>query len=308
MAAEDLFCKFHQYGHCKFGVTCRKFHTQETCNTFKCTTTDCSYRHPIQCKFFVLYGRCKFGTDCSFLHVATENEIVKNIKNIEKEVFDLKREILTLKTINLDLQSSLNGLKEEIEGIEKAKISETKNKSGPLLRCELCDFECISEEMLKQHHSSVHEVNLDVQQLNFKCDLCDYESKSKKGVKIHRRAKHKCVEPLPTNTSSSSPSPQAPINCILEEDGCPNFLNSYFNKYTAICPSCQDFLKKKQESSPFSPDLCPCCQQNSNGLRYSLCSDCLESIQEDGYAESSWGSWHLDRTAGKIICIGLDFD
>ena len=90
----------------------------------------------------------------------------------------------------------------------KAKISETKNKSGPLLACELCDFECISEEMRKQHHSSVHEVNLDVQQLNFKCDLCDYESKSRKGVKIHRRAKHKSVEPLPTNTSSSPPSSQ----------------------------------------------------------------------------------------------------
>ena len=29
-------------------------------------------------------------------------------------------------------------------------------------------------------------------------------------------------------------------------------------------------LEKKLKSSPFSPDLCPCCHQNSDGNQYSL--------------------------------------
>ena len=115
MAAEELFCNFHQFGHCKFGSTCRKLHTKETCNTFKCIISDCSYRHPRQCKFFVLYGRCKFGTDCSFLHVTTEDEVTKAIKTIQDEVLSLKKEILSLKSINLNLQSSLNSIKEEMK-------------------------------------------------------------------------------------------------------------------------------------------------------------------------------------------------
>ena len=142
----------------------------------------------------------------------------------------------------------------------------------------------------------------------FRCDLCNYESKSERGVKIHRRAKHKSSKSSSTSTPSTLISHQTPINCILQGDGCPNLLTSYYSKYTAICPSCQAFIENKLLSSPFSQHLCPCCHQASNGTPYSLCSECLESIQEDGYADSSWGSWHLERTTGKILCIGLDFD
>ena len=289
MAAEELFCKFHQYGHCKFGSMCRKFHTKETCNTFKCITKDCSYRHPRQCKFIVLYGRCKFGTDCSFSHIPPEDEETKVIKTVEKEVSYLKSEILSLKTFNLELQSSLNAIKDILKANKKVNINETEQNVVPLFSCEFCDHEFITEEILKKHLSSFHETNVEVQQENFKCDLCDYESKSKKGVKIHRGSKHKSA---PKSTSSTLPLLQTPLNCILKDDGCPNILNAYFNKYTAIC---QDILEKKLKSSPFCPELCPCCHQKTDGLQYSLCSECLESIQEDGYSESTWGSWHLDR-------------
>ena len=217
----------------------------------------------------------------------------------------MKKEILTLKEIHLDLQSSLNDIKDKLIANKEVNTKETEKNIVPLFSCAFCDLEFMSDEILKQHHSSVHETSLEVQQMKFKCDLCAYESKSEKGVKIHRGFKHKSA---PTSTSLASTSSQTPMNCILKDDGCPNFLTSYFNKYTAICPSCQDFLEKKLKSSPFSPDLCPCCHQNSDGLQYSLCSECLESIQDDGYADSSWGSWHLNRTSGKILCIGLDFD
>ena len=201
------------------------------------------------------------------------------IKTVEKEVFNLKSEILSLKTFNLELQSSLNAIKDILKSTKIVNNNETEQNIVPLFSCEFCDLEFINEEILKKHLSSVHVTNIEVEQENFKCD---YKSKSKKGVNIHRGSKHKSA---PKIASPPSPSLQTPINCILKDDGCPNILNTYFNKYTAICSSCQDFLEKKLKSSPFSPDLCPCCHQNSNGAQYSLCSECLESIQDDGYAE-----------------------
>ena len=138
MAAEVLFCKFHQFGHCKFASTCRKFHTKETCNTFKCIINDCPYRHPRQCKFYVLYGRCKFGSECSFLHATADDEVTKAIKTIQEEVLSLKNEIHSLKSMNHDLQSSLNSIKEELK---TGNPDEIESYILPATSCELCDIE-----------------------------------------------------------------------------------------------------------------------------------------------------------------------
>ena len=146
MAAEVLFCTFHQFGHCKFGSTCRKFHTKETCNTFKCIINDCPLRHPRQCKFYVLYGMCKFGTECSFLHATIDYEVKQAIKTLQDEVFSLKSEILSLRAMNHDLQSSLNSFKEELKA---GKPDEIESESFPNFSCELCDLEFISEDILQ---------------------------------------------------------------------------------------------------------------------------------------------------------------
>ena len=110
----------------------------------------------------------------------------------------------------------------------------------------------------------------------------------------------------------ANPQPQLPNRLLLiafyKVTAVQTFYPPIFNKYTAICASCQVSMENKLQSSPFPPNLCPCCHQASNGLPYSLCSECLESIHEDGYADSSWGSWHLNRSTGQILCIGLDFD
>ena len=185
----------------------------------------------------MLNGRCKFGTDCSFLDVNTEDEVTKAIKTIQDEVLSLKTEILSLKSMNLDLQSSLNSIKEEIKTINPYEIERDIFAASS---CELCALEFTSEDNLKQHISNVHE-NIPM----FKCDLCDYESKSKKGVKIHRGSKHKSTQPSSSSQSSTSTPEQTPINFILQGDGCPNLLTSYFNKYTAMCPSCQVSMKSK---------------------------------------------------------------
>ena len=88
---------------------------------------------------------------------------------------------------------------------------------------------------------------------------------------------------------------QTPINCIRQEDGCENVILSYYNKYTAICNSCTEFLSKKLQSTPFPHSLCPCCHQPCNGAPLSLCSECLEDVYDGGWCETGWGSWHLDR-------------
>ena len=99
-------------------------------------------------------------------------------------------------------------------------------------------------------------------------------------------------------------SNQVPINCIRAENGCPNLITSYYNRYTAICATCENFLEEKLKSTPFSHSLCPCCHKPTEVL-LSLCSECLIDIEDDGWVETGWGSWHLDRKLGKIVCISL---
>ena len=48
---EIEICKFHQYGYCKFGAECPKFHTEDICKEFPCQNDNCSSRHPKNCNF-----------------------------------------------------------------------------------------------------------------------------------------------------------------------------------------------------------------------------------------------------------------
>ena len=84
---------------------------------------------------------------------------------------------------------------------------------------------------------------------------------------------------------------------------------TYFNRYTAICDTCSALMSMKLRTSPYPHNLCPCChQQLLDDPPLSLCADCMQDIVQDGYAESPWGSWHLDGSTGKIVCIALDFN
>ena len=144
----------------------------------------------------------------------------------------------------------------------------------------------------------------------FKCKFCDHTSKSKKGVKIHTSTKHRGETPLEETIVDVIQPPVHPIPCIHNEDGCQNLITDYFNKYTAICENCIHFLNQKQTSSPFPPNLCPCCHHvhHGHGPPFSLCPECETEIRADGYTDSPWGSWHLDGRNGKIVCIDLDFN
>ena len=129
-------------------------------------------------------------------------------------------------------------------------------------------------------------------------------------MNIHKGSKHKhmktstsTIKPGSPDTSSSTP----PLPCRRREDGCTNVVTDYIDKFAPICSECVTFMCNLQKTSPFPPQLCPACHQPSGDNNYSFCSLCLEWIQEDGFRESDWGAWSLNRNSGEIICIQLDF-
>ena len=86
-------CKFHQYGHCKFGSSCRNLHTMETCTNHLCDKLTCSLRHPKPFKYHTQSLNCIFGASCSYFHVNKVNEDnIETLKNDLKYVLALLTE------------------------------------------------------------------------------------------------------------------------------------------------------------------------------------------------------------------------
>ena len=137
MAALEKVCKFHQFGHCKFGSHCKIIHTIDTCTNFPCKNMDCLMRHPRVCKFFTHFARCKFDNKCSYLHnIASES----STRDLDSEIDEMKEEIEILK-------SNCKALKMEILKLNSAEEPAT---SLPLL-CDECDIVCGNNDILKQH-------------------------------------------------------------------------------------------------------------------------------------------------------------
>ena len=101
-------CKFHKRGHCKFGHSCRRFHSDT-----------CQHRHPKACLYHLRFGRCKFGTRCSYLHPDLDQrnnslasdveqlkkaleEVVKSLKTKENEIRKLEAKVHTLEAAELN--------------------------------------------------------------------------------------------------------------------------------------------------------------------------------------------------------------
>ena len=293
MATETLFCNFHQFGHCKFGQTCKKFHTKETCTTFHCKYSDCTLRHPKMCKFFARRSWCKFGEECSFSHFSA-NEHFANKKEIET----LKAENEALKTRTLLLEakiSKIDTIEEELKALKteiNSQVTENVNQQEP-------------EEIQPEDNST------------FKCDFCEYTSLSRKGVNIHKGSKHKnqtrtSSTPAPTSTlsesSNAAPILKSPRPCYRQDEGCTNIVTDYFDEHSALCNDCIHIMEQKQKESPFPPNLCPCCQAFGGEADYSLCQECLDYLNENGFVESDFGSWVLNRDKGKILCVILNLN
>ena len=128
-------CHFFKYGHCKFGVNCRRFHEKEVCENYYCESVKCSKRHPRKCKFYQEYRRCKFGDYCSYSHEVKElfplnnmDDIKERLEALEKDVKVKEAEIKALKEEIVKTQKETNEWKSEfkvtIENITKAVLEQ----------------------------------------------------------------------------------------------------------------------------------------------------------------------------------------
>ena len=148
-ATAQPFCKFHQFGYCKFGETCRNFHTRNTCSDpIKCNKTSCSARHPRPCKYYVQFGHCKFGSDCSFHHT----DDVSDNDDIKKDMIKLKED---LNSVLLSLKVKENEIKELADRIKEL---ESKPHIQNVRICNVCGYEARSVNSLKTHMDREHEI------------------------------------------------------------------------------------------------------------------------------------------------------
>ena len=118
--ATEIFRKFFQFGHCKFGEKCRKSHVKENCDSTMCDIQACQLRHPKPCKYFAIYKFCKFGDYCDFKHM--EERGSSNLKELEQKVSALEAKIC-------DLESIIEQIIQKEAGHEADDSHETENES-----------------------------------------------------------------------------------------------------------------------------------------------------------------------------------
>ena len=146
-------CKYHKFGHCKFGQSCRKMHIDIKCTKPNCDRKSCLNRHPRPCKFFTVSGFCKWGVECSYSHhqpVSTP---------VQKEIDDLK---ITLKIVLEDLAQKENIIQKLQENVNNLLASNFTT------RIETTDLNS-----------------------TFKCDECSFSTNNNHGLKVHIGKSHK---------------------------------------------------------------------------------------------------------------------
>lgn len=145
MAALENLCKFHHFGHCKFGSHCKKQHIINTCTKFPCKAEGCLMRHPRLCRFFSQFARCKFGDQCSYFHKTVSEA---SNRHLESEIEKLKEEIKNLKIHCQVLQREIHIVNSTKDPLESHQEQDSIQTSIP---CNNCDFYCENEDALNHH-------------------------------------------------------------------------------------------------------------------------------------------------------------
>ena len=125
--AAQACCKFHKTGHCKFGQTCRHFHSHTICSVAYCDK-NCQDRHPKPCRYQARFGRCKFGSSCSYLHCdsAPVNDTLAN------DVEELKKALAQVMQILEAKENQIQKLEDTLRSvIAKDNMSFASDTSPP---------------------------------------------------------------------------------------------------------------------------------------------------------------------------------
>jgi hypothetical protein len=215
---EVVVCRYFQTGYCKFKEHCRKHHIKELCETVKCTSKTCKYRHKRICKFFMANKTCKFGEHCEYLHKNT---------GPNSEIDILVDQTSTLKNTVKILSEKITILEAKMQNKTDKKIPSSKQT----FKCEVCEYKASTKSVLKRHTTTKHkktipppekERNRDLDTslqllvppeeraeatsspphpvdkcfsqtssgLHFKCDNCNHESISEPALHGHKSLEH----------------------------------------------------------------------------------------------------------------------
>lgn len=216
-------CKFHQFGHCKFGSSCRHQHTQHTCTNTQCTKATCTSRHPRPCIYFTRSGHCKFGTACSYLHAtnAKDSEVEKIKKDLEQTASLLKAKENEIKMLE-ERVGKLESL------VNQPFCAPGENQDRP-------------KSQLNMHKEITHTPTLNTEPIKCEYWTCDYKASTSTVLKRHITMKHKIDE------SFVYPSSTEEDECV--ECGHVFTVNHNFamhlykeHKYGFTCDHCHNYL------------------------------------------------------------------
>ena len=148
---KQLVCKFHQYGHCKFGSHCMHFHTKDTCPIHLCNHNSCEARHPKPCLYFSRNSYCKFGSSCLFLHSSPAPSSCQ----LQDDILNFKDNLqLVITSLNIN-EIELMTLEEK--GNELEKELEAKDcTSAVSFQYDSFEYYGSSKTVLKHHKSIKH--------------------------------------------------------------------------------------------------------------------------------------------------------
>ena len=160
-------CRYWNRGYCREGSTkCPFYHPPDDCQQHlaegHCSSQGCGQRHRKRCKYWGTKQGCFRKGQCQYLHIdnptdVTETEVAEVEQNLIKDQskcnLDYEKRV---KETNIESNEPEEALQSNCE-IEASQIIEmSQNK----LSCEICNYKCKTDNLLKKHLNSNHEGHL----------------------------------------------------------------------------------------------------------------------------------------------------
>ena len=223
MLGQPKVCKYNQTGFCKYRDKCQNIHDYKICEKSNCDRSECTQRHPQECRRFKSNMECRFNESCAYKHTYKNNltdqgEINRAVASVsmkhENEIKMFKEEIDNMKLIITSMGKQITSLmkettehseaNKEIEIVKEVESDKTKvkdsmgkelehidvevsNKEEAWLHCDICMYKCKTENNLSKHMNTKHEGYMS-------CDTCGTKFSSSKTLSTHTANAHKSKE------------------------------------------------------------------------------------------------------------------